>query len=154
MTEQELRDKIVEILRYNRDDFIEENYRRDIERIDFYALADALIAEGIGAFHNFLPVRKFLYTSKKCLSIYFESKEDAKLLEEYLENAPTLDLVNYFKHRAEVAELKIKIRDIALLEMAEIIDWDRGTDDETPEEYVKYLLQQAEKELQEERKDD
>lgn len=62
--------------------------------------------------------------------------------------------VSEWKHRAEVAEHKIKIRDIALLKMAEIIDWDRGTDDETPQEYVKYLLQQAEKELQEERKDD
>lgn len=48
MTEQELKEKIVEILRYHRDDFIEENYRRDIERIDFDALADALILEGIG----------------------------------------------------------------------------------------------------------
>ena len=152
MTEQELKEKIVGILRYHRDDFIEENYRRDIERIDFEAIADALISEGIGAFHNFLPIRTFFYTSKKCLSVYFESKEDAKLLEEYLENALGLDFVNYFKHRAEVAEFKIKIRDIALLEMAEIIDWDRGTDDETPEEYVTYHLQKAEKELQEERK--
>lgn len=111
MTEQELSEKIVGILRYHRDDFIEENYRRDIERIDFEALANVLISEGIGD-------------------------------------------VSEWKQRAEVAERKIKIRDIALLEMAEIIDWDRGTDDETPEEYVKYHLQKAEKELQEERKDE
>lgn len=123
MTEQELREKIIHVLKknftdlevtpvYTREDGVEielpqelcEIFNDIVTQAVIPYFAEALIAAGIGMFHNFLPVRTFFYTSKKCLSIYFESKEDAKLLEEYLENAPTLDLANYFKHRAEVSE--------------------------------------------------
>ena len=48
MTEQELREKIVKILEEYRDWFIEEDYKRDIAKIDYTGIADALIATGIG----------------------------------------------------------------------------------------------------------
>ena len=48
MTEKELRDKIVKILEEYRDWFIEENYKRDIAKIDYTGIADALIENGIG----------------------------------------------------------------------------------------------------------
>lgn len=43
MTEQELREKIVKILEEYRDWFIEEDYKRDIAKIDYIGIADALI---------------------------------------------------------------------------------------------------------------
>lgn len=48
MTEQELREKIVEVLEEYRDWFIEEDYKRDITKIDYTGIADALIEAGIG----------------------------------------------------------------------------------------------------------
>ena len=48
MSEQELRGKIVKILEEYRDWFVEEDYKRDIAKIDYTGIADALIEEGIG----------------------------------------------------------------------------------------------------------
>lgn len=140
MTEQELREKIVKIIR-NMDS--ESDTLDAITLGDIKSIADALIAEGIGDVSELKKHRLLLLDDGTGKQLYI-GEEVENIVKERDE----------YKHRAEVAERKIKIRDIALLEMAEIIDWDRGTDDETPEEYVKYHLQQAEKELQEERKDD
>lgn len=113
MTEQELREKIVGILRYHRDDFIEENYRRDIERIDFEAVADVLILEGIGD-------------------------------------------VSEWKHRAEVAE-----RALDLCETAYVLAINGMKTHGISLQAITsnlgvhgFFMRQAEKELQEERKDD
>ena len=125
MTEQELRDKIVEILRYHRDDFIEENYRRDIERIDFYALADALIAAGIG------DVSKYKHRSEA------EEKNNIKygrvlynLAVKYISAAKIYTIT------ADDGKKYLAKKDICALSD------------------IKEELMQAEKELQEERKDD
>lgn len=48
MNEQELREKIVKVLEEYRDWFIEEDYKRDIAKIDYTGIADALIEAGIG----------------------------------------------------------------------------------------------------------
>ena len=48
MTERELREKIVKVLEEYRDWFIEEDYKRDIAKIDYTGIADALISAGFG----------------------------------------------------------------------------------------------------------
>lgn len=123
MTEQELREKIVEIV-YKTIVFQETknlfgaNYQVLSENI-----ADALIAAGIGDVNKFADM---LASKIPCHSYYYGDSIECAIYA--------------LKKGMEI--------------MAEIIDWDRGTDDETPEEYVKYLLQNAEKEFAEERKDD
>lgn len=192
MTEQELRDKIVEILRYHRDDFIEENYRRDIERIDFYALADALIAAGIGDVERQHDVFKKaymdfftkLYLDKKfhknfdsitlgCQIGKFEdmiARAEKELAEEEHATAMAVLRAAEAEHRAEVAERALdKATELAYTYRTQddtlscsscpfdsIFDRckERGLYEDCSKRWKEELLQQAEKELQEERKDD
>lgn len=112
MTDLELREKIINVLSGFKitayDDKNEYLFEKNIPKELLENIADVLIAEGIGQFHNFIPIRGELLTSQKSISIYFESKEDEKLFKKYLENAPTLDLVNYFKKRAESYKKALK----------------------------------------------
>lgn len=165
MTDKELKKKIVEVVNQwhmfqNRD----MNGHTIWLTNDSEKLADALIDAGIGDVNKFadtlaskIPCHSYYYGDSIVCAIYalkhgMEIKDVKHVnISEFLVDELRRKLKEA-EHRAEVAEFKIKIRDIALLDRAEIID--RGTYDETPEEYVKYHLQKAEKELQEERKDD
>lgn len=96
MTEQELREKIVKVLEEYRDWFIEEDYKRDIAKIDYTGIADALIAAGMGdvkeAEHRLTVAEMALLTV--CTNVITDEEDDfaveprARVLyKEYLKQA-------------------------------------------------------------------
>lgn len=108
MTEQELRDKIVKILEEYRDWFIEENYKRDIAKIDYTGIADALIENGIGDVSEYKKHRVFIekipiISDGEVFAIPEEAPKITQLYgAEEVENI--VKERDEYKHRAEVAE--------------------------------------------------
>ena len=144
MTNEELRTKIVEILEETEYEWTEEK-NGYILQIFYDKLADALIAAGIGDLkeHRIFAGKdgsiKQLYSGEEVEKIVKERKELKDELRSKVEYIHEQDeVVKEYKHRAEVAERALQIAD----ELGELCG--------RKEDYV----QQAEKELAEEEKDD
>lgn len=126
MTEQELREKIVEVLKKSREEWeiitpsigILDEPRVDIE-ID--KLADALIAAGIGDLkeHRIFAGKdgsiKQLYSGEEVEKIVKERKELKDELRSKVEYIHEQDeVVKEYKHRAQVAENELKLYKLAV----------------------------------------
>ena len=152
MTDENMRKKIAIAAAHSYDDWVEEDYAKRIQKIDFDKLADALIAAGIGdvselkkhrvvvekslipeddnayVLPNIPPTVKQLYSGEEVEQIVKEREE--------------------YKHRTEVAERAVENLSY---KRAKILLYD---DSETAMEKIKQAeLSQAEKELAEERKE-
>lgn len=144
MTNDELKKKIVKIMQSV--DFVDSLlYRYCINDTNADKLADALIAAGIGDLkeHRIFAGKdgsiKQLYSGEEVEKIVKERKELKDELRSKVEYIHEQDeVIKEYKHRAEVAERALQIAD----ELGELCG--------RKEDYV----QQAEKELAEERKDD
>ena len=144
MTNEELKKKIIEILEETEYEWTEEK-NGYILQIFYDKLADALIAAGIGDVkeHRIFAGKdgsiKQLYSGEEVEKIVKERKELKDELRSKVEYIHEQDeVVKEYKHRAEVAERALQIAD----ELGELCG--------RKEDYV----QQAEKELAEEEKDD
>ena len=139
MSEQELRGKIVKILEEYKEWFIEEDYKRDIAKIDYKGIADVLIENGIGDVSELKKHRVQIMKDGTIQQLY-SGEEVEQIVKERDE----------YKHRAEVAERALKNV------CRNIIEDEEDGIEVAPRDEVLYnaYLWQAEKELQEERKDE
>ena len=130
MTEQELRKKIVEIVI----DSIWKDAEADYDSTDESAartIADALIAAGIGDVSEYERLKIELRSKVDYIHELWDVKED-------------------YKHRAEVAEKQV----YCLAKMFAEALCKNGNPENLMQGFIKDAKQQAEKELQEERKDE
>ena len=137
MTEQELREKIVKILEEYRDWFIEEDYKRDIAKIDYTGIADALIAAGIGDVKDLQEQVDSLEMTNIALQAGYDGAEKDRLY--------WVDKYKEAEHRAEVAEKQVKI-------LSEWFSVECKDPKHTAKAWRDVTYLQAEKELEEERK--
>ena len=172
MTEQETREKIVEVLKKSREEWeiitpsigILDEPRVDIE-ID--KLADALIAAGIGDLkeHRIFAGKdgsiKQLYSGEEVEKMAKERKELKDELRSKVEYIHEQDeVIKEYKHRAEVAERALQNACEDIKQLMDCFIWaaDGGVitinkytpENATPQAYI----DRTEKELAEERKDD
>lgn len=153
MSEQELRGKIVKILEEYKEWFIEEDYKRDIAKIDYKGIADVLIENGIGDVSELKKHRVQIMKDGTIQQLY-SGEEVEQIVNERDE----------YKHRAEVAEDELARHKLALriagdkfinevcnMRAEDISD---KCDYKCDTCFYDYYLQQVEKELQEERKDE
>ena len=121
MSEQELRGKIVKILEEYKEWFIEEDYKRDIAKIDYKGIADVLIENGIGDVSELKKHRVQIMKDGTIQQLY-SGEEVEQIVKERDE----------YKHRTEVAEKALQTAD----ELGELCG--------KKEDYI----QQAEKQLE------
>lgn len=152
MTEQELKEKIMEIIDTSVDLWASKNKRGQIQ-VHIDKLADALIAAGLDFDHI-----EFHYVENK----YTETALRQKMIKEYE------SCISEWKHRAQVAEKIAKEAcEIVFCEEIDNEEWDeviwnyKETKEKYSDEFVitdemlyDYLHEQAEKELREERKNE
>ena len=148
MTEQEMREKIVKVLKKSREEWeiitpsigILDEPRVDIE-ID--KLADALIAAGIGdvsKWKAYAKVHRIVITKDDKIKQLYSDEEVDKIVIERAE----------YKHRAQVAERALR-KAVSVLD-AEYRAFGVNRENKT-EQRIKNFIEQAEKELAEEGKD-
>lgn len=152
MTEKELREKIIKALKHGGDLFHEYFMRslndakeigkthfgsKDCDKSMYDFFADALIADGIGDVSEYGRLKTELRSKVDYIHELWDVKED-------------------YKHRAEVAEKALKLAgDKYVNEVCNIMAKENNPCDyDCYDCFYNYFTNQAEKELQEERKDE
>lgn len=151
MTDENMRKKIAMAAARSYDDWVEEDYAKRIQKIDFDKLADALIAAGIGdvsshrVFVGKDGIVKQIYSGEEVEQIVKERDELKVELRSKVDYIHEQDeIIKDYKHRAEVAEkaLKLACKTIA------------PSYTDTAKLYFVIFTSQAEKEITEEKKDE